>query len=145
MLHIVDRWHEVFKKTIKRTPFKEVAEEDVVMMQDLLKKLDVDFMAATEVGLAKRFIVCRIPGLPEVMVNPRVTWKENRDSLLMVETKLHTKGSYICKYASAVTAEWTLLTGVTQRQMLLGIQGCMFQSALGYLDGKPPWLFEPLE
>ena len=105
---------------------------------------DLEIMSFSQIGVPGKAMVCRNGSDCKLLINPRIISLDTSEYVYLQTPRLHTDGDYIQRYANTAVIEWDLEDGSVERHNMYGIQAALFQCAVGYLEGIPPWMYDPI-
>lgn len=123
-----------------------ICENDLVQMRTFIERKKLEVLAATQLGIEERLIIGYIDDTLVSMVNPRILDYDEEDYVYMKVPAIHTSVDFTDRYWNNITLgwDWVGATKYPQKCEMYGIQAAMFQQALNFLDGQPPWKYKKM-
>lgn len=143
-MQLLERSHPMLECPVPKTDAANISESTLIQIRNIVSRKKLEVLAATQVGVKERLLVGYLDGTIQTMVNPRIVNYDDEDYLYMKIPTLHTTVDFTCKYWNNITLEWEWCgaSNYTEKREMYGIQAALYQHALSFLNGDPPWRYK---
>jgi len=145
-MKLLERNDVVLERPVPRCDPTVIEENTLSQMRTFMDRRGLEVLAAPQVGVPDRIILGRLEGNIQAMLNPRLVYYDDEDYLYMKVPTLHSINDFTAGYWNHITLEWDWCgnSTYTERCDMYGTQAFLYQHALDYLDGQPPWKYKKL-